>query len=156
MVRADALGSVVELYSDLRLSTNDRSKWTVFAVAVARDDVHEVQALLQRTDDRELLLNGSDSGEGGTVLHLAAVRNAGDVLSLLTGQEGVDVNRTDDSGKSCLYVAVEYGNVEATRALIESPAGVDVNLPHMNCTPLRKAIRNRSVPLTRMLVDVAK
>ncbi len=145
----------MENYPDLRHSTEDRSRWIVFAVAVAADDADKVRSLLEQTVDRKLLLNGSEEEEGRSVLHVAAVRNCPRTMTLLAGQEGVEVNRRDDSGRSCLHTAVELENVEVVKALIANNS-VNVNLAWQGWTPLRKAIHNRSVPVARALADVAK
>ncbi len=69
-----------------------------------------------------------------------------EIFALLIELPGVDVNAFDEKGRTHLYMAVDYGHLEAVRKLIQLDI-VDIHKPSLNGpTPLQCAINNIENP----------
>jgi ankyrin repeat protein len=58
----------------------------------------------------------------------------------------------DSAGRTPLYVAAQYGNVELTKSLLEMGAVVDSRVPNFNMTPLYAAAQNDHQDVVMVLI----
>jgi cytochrome c len=82
---------------------------------------------------------------------LGDLTKSGDMAGVTAAlDEGADINEVD--GVTALYIAIESGNLELTRLLIER--GADVNLPvKLQRTPLYAAIKGGFAEIVTLLLD---
>jgi ankyrin repeat protein len=77
-----------------------------------------------------------------------------DVLRLLVGREGLELDARDPHGRTAFALACAGGHVEAVRYL-GSEAGADVNTHDMDLlTPLMLAVANHRVEVAALLCDL--
>ena len=103
----------------------------------------------------ELLLgHGADVDLGSpewSPLMLAVHHNHKDVCRVLLSA-GANVDFVDDTGRSCLLLAVEDGLYEISDMLLENGAGVDLRQPRDGATPLLRAAADGSPDLCSLLL----
>ncbi len=89
--------------------------------------------------DKGLDINGKDSHQGYTPLHLAARRATKDVIALLI-TEGAKVNIMNDLGHTPLLLAARARNKDAVELLIGRGATINVK-DYLGFTPLHEVLR---------------
>ena len=105
--------------------------------------------------------DGADVNERGgdynkTPLLIAAVRGAADISEWLLQQPGIDIDCSDNHGRTAMHLACGYGSVEVLRVLLAAQSQGSVNKrDNQGCTPLMWASENDQVECVRMMVGVA-
>ena len=97
-------------------------------------------------------VNKATTDDGSTALIIASQNGHADVVSLLLGKEGVDVNQATNDGRTPLYIASWKGHSEVVSMLL-AKQGVDVNQATYNgCTPLYIASHKGHSEVVSMLL----
>lgn len=89
---------------------------------------------------------------GRTPLIVASQFKSAAIANLLLDVPGIDVNHSDQSGKTALHFAAELGREDIVRALLQHHADPDPK-DNENETPLFLAAKNGSVPVVKMLQE---
>ena len=96
-----------------------------------------------------------DVGTSHTLLHLAAASNQATMILFLTSNATFSwINSQDTEGNTALHVAVMNGNIEATKALLDS--GIDDSIKNDNGeSALHVAIKqgSKAVQLVKLIVE---
>ena len=90
--------------------------------------------------------------DGATPLFIASQNGHAEVVSLLLGKEGVDVNQATNDGATPLYIASQEGHAEVVSLLL-GKEGVDVNqATNDGATPLFIASQNGHAEVVSLLL----
>jgi len=121
-VRAGLFDLVRDLVEKMRIDVNipSRTGMTALDYAAVADDLKMFFFLEQSGADP--FLKGND---GGTVLHEAAMGDAGSIIYYLLDEKHFHVETKDDRGQTALFEAARYNSLDALRILVEH--GADVN-----------------------------
>ena len=105
---------------------------------------------------RLLLVAGSDLNatqeNGATPLILAAEGGHEEVVAVLLGREGIDLEDPGTGGGTALHVAAFNGNVEIVRRLLNHAAEIDAK-DDSGATPLMIAFAQKHEEVVRLLVE---
>ena len=98
-------------------------------------------------------LNWRDSDDGRRPLSIACAHDRHEVVSVLIGTAGVDVNMADDDGWSPLWYAAARGRTQIVRALLSAKErGLDLNQKdNSGKTPLKIARKNNEAEVVALL-----
>mmetsp|Transcript_104458 Transcript_104458/g.301149 ORF Transcript_104458/g.301149 Transcript_104458/m.301149 type:complete len:160 (+) Transcript_104458:150-629(+) len=99
-----------------------------FFAAAAEGDAAGLNILLEANDDFDVnaLIEGGDD-EGMTALMVAAKNEKVNCVKLLIGVEGVDLDLTDEKGRTALIWAVDTNDdLDCIKALIEADCNLDI------------------------------
>ena len=105
-------------------------------------------------EDPKLDVNGPIGGY--SLLQGVITKNRPDVVDILL-QKNADVNYESFNGKTPLYIAAEYGNVEIIQFLLNAGAGADINREIQEGdfdTPLYVAAEYGNSDVVRVLLNV--
>nr|CAH0112680.1 unnamed protein product [Daphnia galeata] len=121
-----------------KFGINDRDKdgRTPLYYAVCADNLNSVSYLLEKGADPTI-----GDKDGFTPFHMAAGLNKETkILELLLSDEKVDLDKSDESGRTILHMAVVESNVTTARFLLSK--GANPNVADKNkITPLHKAAK---------------
>ncbi|KAJ8511702.1 hypothetical protein OPV22_002136 [Ensete ventricosum] len=79
---------------------------SILHLTVKSNSFETVQLLLNRTDEKDELLNSGDA-KGNTILHLAVARKQLQTVKLLLGWRGIEANATNMRGDTVLDVLLD-------------------------------------------------
>lgn len=147
----DLLNYLIDAKANVNLKTSDRN--TALHLAAAIDNIAIVRALLNAGGDvncknmkcntplhiaarqdhssiaLELIKSGANpntvSKDCGTPLHIAVKYNNTETVDVLINH--ADINRKDHQHSTCLQVAVENGNLDVVKTLLEPCNDLEVN-----------------------------
>ena len=88
---------------------------------------------------------------GKTLLHIAALHENVDVVSLLFDR-GMNVDTRDNDGRTSLFISAECQYVDLMKLLLDRGATIDTRDNYGN-TSLHDSARNENVELVRLLLD---
>ena len=114
----------------------------------------EQEAIETLLEDPELDVNGPIGSY--SLLQGVITKNRPDVVDILL-QKNADVNYESFNGKTPLYIAAEYGNVEIIQFLLNAGAGADINREIQEGdfdTPLYVAAEYGNSDVVRVLLNV--
>ena len=103
--------------------THVEIEWPPLALACARGSVSVVEILLRI---KCIDVNEARNSDGLTALHLGSDNGYTDVVKLLLGAEGINVNQEDHDGLTALSAASQLGNSEVVKLLL-GVEGINVN-----------------------------
>ncbi len=121
----------------------DDSAWNPVSLAVLKDDIAELKALIQAKKD----VNKTDA-RGMTPLHWAVVTDRIECLRILVKAPGINANIVEDvESYTALHMAAEKNKPECIKLLLTVP-GIDPNITsgkqltplHRQVTPLYRAL----------------
>lgn len=121
----------------------DASSWNPVSLAVLKDDIAELKALIQAKKD----VNKTDA-RGMTPLHWAVVTDRIECLRILVKAPGINANIVEDvESYTALHMAAEKNKPECIKLLLTVP-GIDPNITsgkqltplHRQVTPLYRAL----------------
>ncbi|KAJ4161523.1 uncharacterized protein LMH87_007559 [Akanthomyces muscarius] len=98
------------------LSVRNEEKWTPLTLAIAEGKTEVVQKLLERDD---IEVNGVRGFDYGLPIFEACKREDLEILQMLLASENIDVNATDNCGRTALHLAAENRHVAAIQALLD-------------------------------------
>eukprot|EP00743_Colponemidia_sp_Colp-15_P008506 GILK01009253.1.p1 GENE.GILK01009253.1~~GILK01009253.1.p1 ORF type:complete len:1895 (-),score=243.33 GILK01009253.1:149-5833(-) len=122
---------------------------TALHVACACKDVEAVKILLEAGCN----VNAQDAS-GRTVLLVAAIYQAADILPLLLTCEGLDPNLSDNRGLTAVHIAVIRGDLSALDVLLSHGASVDA-ASGKGCTALHYACKGGHIEMVKYLLSKA-
>ena len=127
---------------------------TVLHEAVAQGSAEIVQILVDAGADIE-----AEGFMGQTPLGLAAEEGATEIMQILLGkladsgtQEGED-KQAPAIGSEALFTAIEKGDIETVRLLVEAGADVNAAAGFGGNTPLHEAVEEGNAEIVQILVD---
>ncbi len=118
--------------------------WDSFFRAVKVDNDREVQALLQRGLDPNLI----EDGRGDSGLILALRENSMRVVRVLLSSPQIDLEQKSNNGDNALMIACFKANLEAVQLLLDK--GAQVNRP--GWAPLHYAAAAGELPILELLL----
>lgn len=119
------------------------------AVAVEHDRVDIVRLLLSKGASVNAVSKG-----GSPVFDLALRRGQISIIRVLLAY-GADVNRMDPEfwHPTALHKAVEAGNFEIVKLLLDNGASIDVAESTLNYTPLTMAVEGNNLEMAKLLIE---
>ena len=104
---------------------------------------------------KRLIAAGARADELPGILVLPATRDDLRTMSMLM-DAGAEIDSLDQSSRSALLGAIEYGRLEAVRFLLDKgadPNGIRVNMGKRLFNPLIEAIRNHHLDVADLLLE---
>jgi hypothetical protein len=113
-------------------------------------------SLFNKLKDEEKGVVASKVRRGKLLLHVFAKRSSYEIVGKIA-EYTTYLEKTDDKLRTPLLVAVEYGNIDAARALLERGAQVDYyrRRTEVFCEdwPLRVAVTKGNIDMVRLLIQ---
>eukprot|EP00742_Colponemidia_sp_Colp-10_P008568 GILJ01009286.1.p1 GENE.GILJ01009286.1~~GILJ01009286.1.p1 ORF type:complete len:1906 (+),score=241.01 GILJ01009286.1:81-5798(+) len=122
---------------------------TALHVACAGKDVEAVKILLEAGCN----VNAQDAS-GRTVLLVAAIYQAVEILPLLLTSEGLDPDLSDNRGLTAVHIAAIRGDLSALDVLLSHGASVDA-ASGKGCTALHYACKGGHIDMVKYLLSKA-
>lgn len=116
------------------------SGWTILHVAVRLQNNEVVQFLCNRGADVNIV---SPTLFNTTPLHMAVLLGLQDIVKILLERDGVDLNKIDGLGRTCLHIASEKGHEGIANLLIQRGAQVS-------------PVRDRAIQCCTVLLEVER
>ena len=133
---------------DLEPNVVNNNGHHVLETAADLGSVHIVKLLLDRPD-----IDPNFVARGGRTALMRAVDP--DVVHHLLDHKGIEVNQQDHLGRTALYMAARYSNLEVAKLLLERE-DIDINLPdNRGWTPLLWACVNSTQELVDLFLEKA-
>ena len=105
------------------LHNKTRSSNSPLSLAIMNDSERAAALLMQICST----LGNWKNSNNWTALHLAASKDAPNMVQILTGSAGVDLNALNDKGNTPLAVAVFQGCLQVVEVLLEADANPDIS-----------------------------
>jgi len=109
-------------HEEPNLHIDKRPSWSLGYINTGK----EFKPALENLKDKNHFDNAMEPGTGNTLLHIAAHHRDDEMKMLRQVLEhplgGLDINKQNNDGHTPLHVAVQYGNIDGVRTLIEHGA----------------------------------
>ncbi|RPA72062.1 ankyrin [Ascobolus immersus RN42] len=136
------------------LTTQTEAKSTALHLAVTRRHIDAIKVITNSQLNLRLreLINVRDGG-GNLSIHLAALKGYDDVIEILLGCSGLDMEARTAGGATALYLAAEAGHLSTVKLLVSRGVKVDAAHSKKRETPLFTATRYGHHDIVEFLLD---
>ena len=116
----------------------------------SRGSVEEVRAALASGKD----VNGQNANKQTALMGVTAISCGHvNILKLLLEQPSIDLNLSDNQGRTALMHATHFGNIEAMKLLLANPS-IEVNLEdEKGRTALHYATVEKNIAAVKLLLN---
>ena len=134
--------------SDKCINSRTTDKKTPIELACKNDNVEIVVLLLKHMDDMQINAKFFD---GNTILSKACIQQSVDVVKCLLENTVIDVNATNNSGKTALLIVAKNGNEQLCQMLLDHEK-IDINIALYQKPPIYEACKYGNAGAVELLL----